>query len=672
MAKFLFSAFADEASHELDKQIEALKRNNLKYIEPRNLDGKTVSKITVEEAKEVAEKLKKGGIKVSSIGSFYGKIEITDDFEPHFEEFKNTVEVAKVLGAKYIRLFSFYFKNGESYEEYRDEVIRRLKIMTEYALDNGIQCLHENEKEIYGDTAERCLDILKALDGKLLAVFDPANFIQCGEDTLKAYDMLEEYVEYMHIKDCNEDKIVVPAGEGLGNISVILKRFREKEGTTNFVSLEPHLKEFVGLADLEGGAKTKMLHSYATNEEAFDAAVAALDNVIKNTWKRVKLGIIGVGNIGTSHTRRIMDRSTEYVDLVAIADLDESKFQRIKDITKNPDLICYNSGSELIASGTCEAVIICTPHYGHPELGIEAMEHGLHVLSEKPAGVYTKRVREMNETAAKSGLVFAMMFNQRTNHVYRKVKELVSSGKYGEMKRVNWIITNWYRSQSYYDSGSWRATWEGEGGGVLLNQCPHNLDLWQWICGMPNKVRAFCHESKWHNIEVEDDVTIYCEYPNGATGVFVTSTADTPGTNRLEITLDKAKIVCDSKTVELYETEVPERQFCFEYKGGFGEPKCTHTTVETDGMNFQHAEIVSNFAKCIIDGTPLIAEGYEGINGLMISNAAHLSSWLDKTIELPVDEDLFYEKLQEKIANSSFKKETTELVVEDMDSSFQK
>jgi len=262
------------------------------------------------------------------------------------------------------------------------------------------------------------------------------------------------------------------------------------------------------------------------------------------------------------------------------------------------------------------------------------------------------------------------MYHQRTNRLYRKLREVVQSGELGEIRRVNWIITNWYRTQSYYNSGGWRATWSGEGGGVLLNQCPHNLDLWQWICGMPSKIQAFCHEGKWHDIEVEDDVTIYAEYPNGATGVFITSTGDAPGTNRLEITMDKGHIVCENNELKLYKLEVSTTEHCATSPSGFGKPKGAWSTLETDGWNPQHPGVLNAFAANILRGEPLVGRGEEGINGLMISNAAHLSSWLGKPVDLPVDEELFYAKLQEKIATSKAKEDAKGAVAGDMADSF--
>ena len=389
---------------------------------------------------------------------------------------------------------------------------------------------------------------------------------------------------------------------------------------------------------------------------------------------KVKLGIIGIGNMGGGHIDNYVKGRMPEIEITCVADIDEAKFARAKENV--PGVVCFNNATDLINSGLCDAVLIATPHYFHPPIAIEALNAGLHVMSEKPAGVYTKQVNELIKVAEKSDKTYAIMFNQRTNCIYKKVRELVKSGKYGEIKRVSWIITDWFRTQQYYDSGSWRATWEGEGGGVMLNQCPHQLDLWQWICGMPSKVRAVCSEGKWHNIEVEDDVTIYVEYPNGATGTFITTTGDCPGDNRLEITLDKAKILCEYNQREeeyqiwVYELEDYTSNFIKNAEQGFARLKGEWKRIETDGDNPQHTGVMNAFAANILRGEPLIAGGEEGINGLTISNAAFLSSWLDKEITLPLDEDLYYELLQQKIKNSKFVKTVNEQVQEDMSSTY--
>lgn len=374
----------------------------------------------------------------------------------------------------------------------------------------------------------------------------------------------------------------------------------------------------------------------------------------------VRIGIIGIGNMGSNHSKQIAANNIPNMTLAAVADIKETRRQWAKE--NLPETVhIYESAEELMDSGNVDAVLIATPHYLHPELSIKALKHGLHVLCEKPAGVYTKQVREMNEEADKHALVFGLMFNQRTNPIYKKLKEMVESGNYGSIKRVNWLITDWYRTQAYYDSGDWRATWNGEGGGVLLNQCPHNLDLLQWICGMPCKVQAFCHEGKWHNIEVEDDVTAYMQFANGATGVFVTSTGDAPGTNRLEIDLERAKLVSEDGKLMMYELEVSEREYCFTSKEGFSQPKGEWKEVEVTGENTQHNGVLTAFTEAILSGKPLIARGQEGINGLMLSNAMHLSSWTGKIVDLPINEEVFLEELNKRRQKSKKKESITEV-----------
>lgn len=377
--------------------------------------------------------------------------------------------------------------------------------------------------------------------------------------------------------------------------------------------------------------------------------------------EQVRLGIIGIGNMGSGHAKNVVEGKVPGMVLTAVADVREVRRQwAAKELPET--VTVFENAEGLLDSGLVDAVLVATPHYIHPDLTIQALQRDLHVMCEKPAGVYTKQVREMNKVAEEHNVVFGMMFNQRTNHVYRKMHDLIASGAYGQIKRVNWIVTDWYRSQAYYDSGDWRATWDGEGGGVLLNQCPHNLDLLQWICGMPAKVRAFCHEGKWHNIEVEDDVTAYLEYENGATGVFVTSTGDAPGTNRFEVLLEKGKIICEHGKLSVYEAKVSEREFCFTTKEGFAIPEGEWIEVETDGMNEQHVGVLKAFTGAILRGEPLAANGVEGIRGLTLSNAMHLSAWTNEMVQLPIDEDLFLEKLNERRAASKQKTNVAEVV----------
>ncbi len=383
--------------------------------------------------------------------------------------------------------------------------------------------------------------------------------------------------------------------------------------------------------------------------------------------KQLKIGIIGVGNMGSHHAAQIMNGQCPEIVLTAIADIAEERRAWAK--SNLAGVAVFETAEEMMDSGLVEAVIVAVPHYDHPKYAMECFDRGLHVMVEKPAGVYTKQVREMNEASKKANVVFGMMFNQRTNHVYRKMRELVQSGEFGQIRRVNWIITDWYRPQAYYDSGAWRATWSGEGGGVLLNQCPHNLDLWQWICGMPKKISAKMSFGRWHDIEVEDDVTIVAEYENGATGTFITSTGDAPGRNRFEVTMDGGSILVENNVLTVTKLAVSEPEFSASNALIFGCPEYTVYNPETDGENEQHVGVLNAFASAVLHGTDLIADGTEGINGLMLSNAAHLSAWLGEEVTLPIDEDRFYEELMKRVATSR-RKTDVQAVVADTEGTF--
>ena len=386
--------------------------------------------------------------------------------------------------------------------------------------------------------------------------------------------------------------------------------------------------------------------------------------------EKIRLGILGVGNIGRDHVKRIVDGKCPEIELCAVCDLKQDRLDYARELAGEA-LPVFKSAEEMMDSGLIDSVLVSVPHYDHPKFAMMAMEKGLHVLIEKPAGVYTKQVIEMNEFAKKHDVKFGIMMNQRTNCIYRKMREIVQSGELGEIRRTNWIITDWYRSQAYYDSGDWRATWSGEGGGVLLNQCPHNLDLWQWICGMPKTVYAHMHYGKWHDIEVEDDVSVYVEYENGATGMFITSTGDCPGTNRFEITLDKGKLIAEGNKLMMWKSDISEREFSATNKSPFGAMKFKVSEVETDGENPQHAGVMNAFASAILHGTPLVAEGIEGIRGLSLSNAMHLSSFTGKTVEIDtLDHELFYNELMKRVAGSRRKVNVTETVAGDMSNTF--
>ncbi len=356
--------------------------------------------------------------------------------------------------------------------------------------------------------------------------------------------------------------------------------------------------------------------------------------------------------MGSSHANSILAGKVPRLRLTAVCDTDPAKMAPFP-----ADVRRFSKSADLIASGDVDAVIVATPHYGHTTVGIEALAGGRHLLVEKPISVHKADAERLIAAHADKRLVFAAMFNQRTDCYYRKVRALIQNGELGELVRVNWVVTNWFRTQHYYDSGGWRATWAGEGGGVLLNQCPHNLDLLQWLCGMPVRLRAFCNLGKRHAIEVEDEVTAYFEYANGATGVFITATGEAPGVNRLEICGDRGRLVVENAKITFYRTEISTRAFKDETKVMFGAPPFWTVDIPPEKTGGgQHLEILRNFADAILDGAPLVAPAAEGLHSVELANAMLLSSKTGATVNLPLDAAVYETHLKSWIASSRFNK----------------
>ncbi|MBO1268095.1 Gfo/Idh/MocA family protein [Arthrobacter cavernae] len=376
---------------------------------------------------------------------------------------------------------------------------------------------------------------------------------------------------------------------------------------------------------------------------------------------KVRLGIIGLGQQGGMYAKFIKDGLVPNMEIGALCDHDPAKKERFE--SEYPGVPFYDDYIAMLDSGDVDAIVTCVPHFLHPEMGIETLKRNIHALVEKPAGVYTKQVKELNEFAAsKPELSFGIMFNQRNNPLYKKLKEIVDNGEIGAIRRTNWIITNWWRPQGYYNSSEWRATWGGEGGGVLVNQAPHQLDLWQWICGVPQSVYSKVAYGFRRDIAVEDEVTAVVDYGNGATGVFVTATHDLVGTDRFEILGDQGKIVVEgSKTATVTRLHKPERELSdamdmgdvMKLFTGQLNPAEYYTTevIEFESAwGAQHAGVLENFAANILDGTPLLAPGSDGINGVRLANAIHLSSWTGKEVSLDFDEEEYMRELNKRIA----------------------
>jgi predicted dehydrogenase len=360
----------------------------------------------------------------------------------------------------------------------------------------------------------------------------------------------------------------------------------------------------------------------------------------------LRIGIIGLGNMGSVHARNILAGKIPRLQLTAVADAAPARLEAFPEVAR------FATPDELIASDTVDAVLIATPHFSHRDLGIASIRAGRHVLVEKPISVHKADCELLLREPRRPGQIVGAMFNQRTNPAMQKIRQLIRTGELGAVRRIQWTITNWFRSEAYYRSGGWRATWRGEGGGVLLNQCPHQLDLWWWLFGQPARVRAFCHFGKYHAIEVEDEVTAYLEYADGATGVFISSTGEAPGTNRLEIAAEQGRVILENGHLTFTRNEEQTSVFSRRTDQAFATPPVWDVTVPVSGEGGQHNEILDNYTKAVLDGAPLLAPADEGVHSVELANAMLLSTWTDRTVSLPLDPVEYSGWLQQKQAKS--------------------
>jgi len=384
---------------------------------------------------------------------------------------------------------------------------------------------------------------------------------------------------------------------------------------------------------------------------------------------KVRIGIIGMGNMGRFHANDLLDGKVPRGELAAVGSTSPHKLEEYKE----KGVQIFGSGKEMIASGAIDALLIATPHYQHTSLGVAALEAGLHIMVEKPISAHKADAeRLIAAAAARPDQVFGAMFQLRVEPRYQKIRELVQGGELGDLVRVLWIMTDWFRSEAYFQSGGWRATWKGEGGGVLLNQCLHQLDAMQWIAGMPSKVRSHVGIGRWHDIEVEDDVTCYMEFANGASGAFITSSGETPGSNRFEIAGTKGRLILENDTLTLTRNEVPSDEWCKTSKIGFQKPETTVEEIPIPGADAAHATLMTNFVNAILDGEALIAPGVEGLGSVELANVMVYSGLLNESVDLPMDGAAWEAKLNELIANSTHEKKVVEVSSEDFAASFRK
>jgi predicted dehydrogenase len=381
---------------------------------------------------------------------------------------------------------------------------------------------------------------------------------------------------------------------------------------------------------------------------------------------KVRLGIVGFGNIGRFHAQALLAGRVARCELSAICTRQTA--------LQLPDAFTgavFSEPEQMIRSGCVDALLIATPHPQHAPVGRLAFEAGIHVMTEKPIAAH-KREGESFVAGHEQhrGCVFAAMFQFRAESHYQKMRQIIQSGELGDLVRVSWINTDWFRPEAYYQSSAWRATWRGDGGGVLINQCLHNLDTLQWLVGMPSRLRAFCTFGRFHQIEVEDDVTCYLEWANGANGTFVSSTGEAPGTNRLEISGTRGRLLWEGGRLLFTRNRVDARDFCQNATGPFDRLESTTEELVAPKIEHPHAVLLQNFANAILDGEPLIAPGADGINSLELANAMVLSSVREKGIELPLDGAVWAAELERLAEASTIRKGPARKVSGDVGTSF--
>ncbi|HUX11596.1 MAG TPA: Gfo/Idh/MocA family oxidoreductase [Spirochaetia bacterium] len=373
----------------------------------------------------------------------------------------------------------------------------------------------------------------------------------------------------------------------------------------------------------------------------------------------IRIGVVGVGGMGSKHAEDIA-KSTNF----SLSFVCDANRERADECANRLSTRAFGDYEEALADGGAEAIIIAAPHYFHPPITIAALARGIHVLVEKPVAVHAADARKMNQAFEESrkrypGLVYSAMFMLRTYGYWKKIRELLDGGELGRLTRTTWIITDWFRTQYYYDTGGWRATWKGEGGGVLLNQCPHNLDLYQWMVGMPSRIHGFASFGKYHDIEVEDEVTAYFEHDNGMVGHFITTTAESPGTNRLEIVGEKGKLVFEDGAITLYMNRKSMLDALRDDKIAFMKVENWKTQIPyTHHGEPGHRLLIENFGAAIRGTEPLLVPAVEGINSVTLANAILYSQFVGTSVELPLDETAYQKKLEELVRTSTYVNKT--------------
>jgi len=616
------SAFGDEIAHDFEEQLKHLVKMNINYIELRNLWEKGVLTLSDDERKRARDLLRKYGIQLSAVGSPIGKVPITDPADNEIERLKLCMETAHYFGAPYIRMFSYYIPEGESPDKYRDEVMERLRRMVEIAEKEGIALMLENEADLYGEKGDKCADILDTIDSPFLKMaFDPANFVCAGQHPFdECFELVRKHIKHLHIKDCKlGTKEMVLAGKGDGQIAQVMRALKA-DGYDGFATMEPHLSVAGRMSGFSGPEKFA---------EAVDAYRGILDaEGIRN--RQIRVAVVGAGNIGKFHAAALQGVSESH--LIAICD---NVPEAAESLAEKMHVAAHTDFNELIARPDLDAIHICTPSGLHGEAAVAAANAGKHVLVEKPMEITLEKADAMIEAARENNVKLGVISQRRFDPDMRKIKEAVDSGRFGTMV-VGDAFIKWYRSQEYYDSGDWRGTWEYDGGGCLMNQGIHFIDMLQWIMGPVRKIFART-ATRARNIEVEDVAIANIEFESGAFGNIIGSTAVYPGLpERLEISGTTGSAVLEKTELLFWDVEGEEG-------GGPIDVKKDTSAAAKDPMKIDasgHQNQFRDFAEAVMDNREPFIPGEEGRRPVEIILAIYESGKLGKEISLPLNTSL--------------------------------
>ncbi len=612
------SGFGDEIAKDFETQLEEMRNMNLNYIALRNLWGTNILDLNAKQKTRARNLLREHGMGVSEIGSPLGKIQINSSWKKEWERYEKAIEMAHYFNCPRIRIFSFYFPKGDSPEKHRASVIKRLKEMTDRAEKEGIVLLLENEANIYGEDGIHCRDLAESIDSpNFKLIFDPANFVHSGTKAFTQwYDLMVDHVVHLHIKDCTFEGKFTPAGQGDGEIPELIAALKER-GFSGFATMEPHLMEGGQFAGFSG-------------PERFEEAVEAFRGVCDQAGmphRQVRMGVIGLGFIGYFHCESI--QQIPQAHLVAVADV--TKVPNLKKAQDAFNVAAYDNPNDLLKRKDIDAISIGTPSGLHGDITIKAAKQNKHVLTEKPIEITLEKADKMIQTCRENNVKLGVISQRRTDPGMKELMEILEEGKLGKLI-LGETYVKWYRNQEYYDSGGWRGTWKLDGGGCLMNQGIHSIDMLQWVMGEADTVFAQMDTLAHERIEVEDVAQAFLRFKNGALGTIIGSTAVYPGMNeRLEVSGTKGTVVVEKNRISLREIigEKKDEEIAIEDRGT-GAADAQAITHEG------HVMQITDFIQAILEDREPMINGEEGRKPLELILAVYESAKTGKMVKLPL------------------------------------